>query len=96
MAAQPKRVQELTIDRDSFTGRDWRDMGRALGMPITQSLTQDPPLELVYAMAWIVMRRTEPDLAYDAVLDMNMSDLPKMNAKQAPDPKAPRLAAVAG
>jgi hypothetical protein len=96
MAATPKRIQEITIDRDSFTGRDWRDIGRALGVPVTQKLTQDPPLELVYAMAWVVMRRAEPDLTYDDVLDMPMGDLPKMNARQAPDPKAPRLAAVAG
>jgi hypothetical protein len=93
MAAQPQRVEELTIDRDSFTGRDWRDMGRALGAPITNKLTQDPPLELIYAMAWVVLRRTEPALTYDAVLDMSIGELPKMRAA---DPKAPRLAAVAG
>lgn len=95
MAAQPKRaekrIEEITVDTARWSGRDFRDLGQALGMPITQATLRAPTLDMVYGMTWIELRRLEPGLTFDEVLDMTLADLPRMEAAE-----APKLRAVPG
>ncbi len=78
------KTENVVIDARRMTGRDWRDIGRALERPVTQSMMQDPPLEVVYAMLWITLRRTQPGLTYDEVLDLPIENLPRLTGGAAP------------
>lgn len=88
------KADSVTVDARQMTGRDWRDIGRAIESPVTQAMMSNPPIEVVYAMLWITLRRDDPKLTYDDVLDIPIADLPQMGGGT--DPKGPRaLAPVA-
>lgn len=83
MAANLK-VDSVTIDARRLTGRDLRDMGRVLEMPLTAelmgNLSKNPPMEVVYAMLWVTLRRDDPAVTFDDVLDIAIGDLPTFEA----------------
>lgn len=63
---------EVYVDASTFTGRERSIMKRALA-----GLGYAPDGEdAMFASLWIVMRRTQPDLTFDEVLDtVTMADM---------------------
>lgn len=82
----------FTIGADDYRRLSLRDMivaSEAAGADVTElaNLRGTAKIKALAAMAWVITRRTEPDLTYDEVLDGRI---------ESPDEGAPPLAPVTG
>lgn len=61
----------LEVDLSTFDGTDWRDMKRATGlhdMQIVVDAVEWGDRDATAALAWVLFRRDDPELTFDAVL----------------------------
>ena len=76
---------------ESLTGRESLDMKRALGRPF-QMVIEDTDEESIFGLLWILKRRDDPTLTFDAMLDSSTTmDLVRefgdlVNQLPGPDP----------
>jgi hypothetical protein len=67
----------IDFDVNKWTGRDFRDYREAVGEDVLVSMdklgkseeTGVVPIDAVYGVAWITLRREDAALTYDDVLD---------------------------
>jgi hypothetical protein len=83
-------AQEYTIDINALhlTNRDMIDFKRVTGKSLVQALgpeaaermKTDPDFEVLAALSWVVLRKSNPDFTFDDALDSEIDASPLIDA----------------
>jgi len=75
--AQPVELQVQAAGQVKITNRDMIDFQKVAGVPLAKAFSgkqaaEDVDWLYVCALGWLVLRRQEPSITFDEVLDMDI------------------------
>lgn len=70
-------IDGQTFDVDDFEGRELIDAEKVFGVNLLAGL-DEPSMSIVYALVWLVKRRSNPRFTPDDAMRVNLGDLSKM------------------